>query len=479
MTDPSPPRAADAAPVEAARYDYRAAEPRWQAAWDAAACFAVPDVPPPDRPKYYVLEMFPYPSGQLHMGHVRNYTLGDVVARYRRATGHAVLHPMGWDAFGLPAENAARERGSNPAAWTMANIEAMRATLKRLGLSLNWDREFATCLPDYYGQQQRLFLDMLAADLVERREAFVNWDPVDQTVLANEQVVDGRGWRSGAVVEKRRLSQWFLRITRYAPDLLDALDGLEAWPERVRVMQAHWIGRSEGARLRFDLAGPPPDLDPALAAVEVYTTRPDTLFGMSFLAVAPEHPLAAHVAATDPAAAAFIAECRSLGTSEAAIETAEKRGVDTGLRVAHPFLPGATFPVWIANFVLMEYGTGAIFGCPCGDQRDLDFAARYALPVPVVVLPPGEDAATFTIGRTTHDGAGTLINSGFLDGLSTDAARAAAIGAPGAARRRARRGELAPARLGHLAAALLGLPDSRSSTARTAAPCRCRMPTCR
>ena len=424
MTDPS---AVETAPADPARYDHRHAEPRWQEAWERAACFAVPDVPPPDRPKYYVLEMFPYPSGQLHMGHARNYAMGDVVARYKRARGHAVLHPMGWDAFGLPAENAARERGSNPAAWTMANIEAMRATLKRLGLSLNWDREFATCLPDYYGQQQRLFLDLLAAGLVERREAFVNWDPVDQTVLANEQVVDGRGWRSGAVVEKRRLSQWFLRITRYAPELLDALGDLEAWPERVRVMQAHWIGRSEGARLRFDLAGPPPDLDPALAAVEVYTTRPDTLFGMSFLAVAPEHPLAAHVAATDPAAAAFIAECRSLGTSEAAIETAEKRGHDTGLRARHPFLPGATFPVWIANFVLMEYGTGAIFGCPCGDQRDLDFAAKYDLPVPVVVLPPGEDAATFAIGRTTHDGAGTMINSGFLDGLSTDAARAAAI----------------------------------------------------
>ena len=387
----------------------------------------MPDVPPPDRPKYYVLEMFPYPSGQLHMGHVRNYTLGDVVARYKRATGHAVLHPMGWDAFGLPAENAARERGSNPAAWTMANIEAMRGTLKRLGLSLNWDREFATCLPEYYGQQQRLFLDMLAAGLVERREAFVNWDPVDHTVLANEQVVDGRGWRSGAVVEKRRLSQWFLRITRFAPELLDALDGLEAWPERVRVMQAHWIGRSEGARIGFALANPPAGLDPELATVEVYTTRPDTLFGMSFLAVAPEHPLAAHAAASSPAAAAFIAECRSLGTSEAAIETAEKRGHDTGLRVSHPFLPDATFPVWIANFVLMEYGTGAVFGCPCGDQRDLDFARRYALPVPVVVLPPGEDAAHFAIGRTTHDGAGTLINSGFLDGLSTDAARAAAI----------------------------------------------------
>ena len=414
-------------PAEATRYDFQAAEPRWQSAWERAACFAVPNVPPADRPKYYVLEMFPYPSGQLHMGHVRNYTLGDVVARYKRATGHAVLHPMGWDAFGLPAENAARERGSNPAAWTMANIETMRGTLKRLGLSLNWDREFATCLPDYYGQQQRLFLDMVAGGLVERREASVNWDPVDQTVLANEQVVDGRGWRSGAVVEKKRLSQWFLRITRFAPELLAGLDGLEAWPERVRVMQAHWIGRSEGARLRFALAHPPRGLDADLDGVEVYTTRPDTLFGMSFLAVAPEHPLAAHVAADSPEAAAFIAECRSLGTSEAAIESAEKRGFDTGLRVAHPFMPDATFPVWIANFVLMEYGTGAVFGCPCGDQRDLDFARRYGLAVPVVVLPPGEAAAEFAVDRIAHDGDGTLINSGFLDGLSTGEARSAAI----------------------------------------------------
>ncbi|NPD69508.1 leucine--tRNA ligase [Lichenicola cladoniae] len=409
------------------RYSFCEAEPRWQTAWNDSACFDVPDVPPADRPKYYVLEMFPYPSGQLHMGHVRNYTLGDVVARYKRARGHAVLHPMGWDAFGLPAENAARERGINPADWTLANIETMRGTLKRLGLSLNWDREIATCLPDYYGQQQKLFLDMAAAGLVERRDALVNWDPVDQTVLANEQVVDGRGWRSGAVVEKKRLSQWFFRITEFAPDLLAALDGLDEWPERVRLMQAHWIGRSEGARVHFPLAHPPAGLDPDLNGLEVYTTRPDTLFGMSFLAIAPEHPLAAHVALSDPKAASFIAECRSLGTSEASIESAVKRGYDTGLRVAHPFMPEATFPVWIANFVLMEYGTGAIFGCPCGDQRDLDFARLYDLPVPVVVLPPGEEEAGFSIGRVTHDGPGTLINSGFMDGLSTEAGRKVAI----------------------------------------------------
>jgi leucyl-tRNA synthetase len=420
MTDfPSDPVArSDAAP-----YDPQVAEPRWQRAWAERGCFAVGDVPPSGRPKYYVLEMFPYPSGKIHMGHVRNYTLGDVVARYKRACGHVVLHPMGWDAFGLPAENAARERGVHPARWTRDNIAAMRAELQRMGLSLDWQREFATCDPAYYGQQQKLFLDLLRAGLAERRESWVNWDPVDQTVLANEQVIDGRGWRSGAPVEKRSLSQWFLRITRYAPDLLAALDRLDRWPERVRLMQAKWIGRSEGARLRFRL----------LAAcdgheeVDVYTTRPDTLFGMSFLAIAPEHPLAAAVAATDPAAAAFIAECRRMGTSEATIEAAEKRGYDTGLKVCHPFLPDAAFPVWIANFVLMEYGTGAIFGCPAHDQRDLEFARAYGLTVRPVVLPPGESGASFTIGARAYDGPGRIINSGFLDGLDTAAAKARAI----------------------------------------------------
>jgi leucyl-tRNA synthetase len=413
-----PPKAA-----ERPHYDFRAAETRWQAAWADRACFRVEDVPADGREKYYVLEMFPYPSGKIHMGHVRNYTLGDVVARYKRARGYAVLHPMGWDAFGLPAENAARERGIHPATWTWDNIATMRAELQSMGLSIDWAREFATCDPAYYGHQQKLFLGMLKAGLVERRESWVNWDPVDNTVLANEQVVDGRGWRSGALVEKKKLSQWFLRITDYAPDLLAALDGLDRWPERVRTMQARWIGRSEGARLRFPLTAPAD----GIADIEVYTTRPDTLFGMSFLAVAPEHPIAAGVAAGDAKAAAFIAECRRLGTSEAVIETAEKRGYDTGLRVKHPFLPDATFPVWIANFVLMEYGTGAIFACPCGDQRDLDFARKYNLPVPPVVLPAGADAASFAIGTEAWDGPGTIINSGFLDGLDTDTARRRAI----------------------------------------------------
>jgi leucyl-tRNA synthetase len=413
----------EAAASAAPGYDFRAAEPKWQAAWAARGCFAVDDVPAEGRPKYYVLEMFPYPSGKIHMGHVRNYTLGDVVARYKRARGHSVLHPMGWDAFGLPAENAARERGIHPAKWTFDNIATMRAELKRMGLSLDWSREFATCEPGYYGHQQKLFLDMLRAGLVERRESWVNWDPVDGTVLANEQVIDGRGWRSGAPVEKKRLSQWFLRITQYAPELLAALDRLDRWPERVRVMQAKWIGRSEGARVRFELTRP----EAEIGSVEVYTTRPDTLFGMSFLALAPEHPLAAAVAARDAEAARFIADCRRMGTSEVAIETAEKRGYDTGLTVRHPFLPEHRVPVWIANFVLMEYGTGAIFGCPGHDQRDLDFARAYALPVVPVVLPPDEEAARFTIGDRAYDGPGRLINSGFLNGLENEAGRATAI----------------------------------------------------
>jgi len=409
------------------RYDFGEAEPRWQRAWADRACFAVDDVPADGRPKYYVLEMFPYPSGKIHMGHVRNYTLGDVVARYKRARGHVVLHPMGWDAFGLPAENAARERNIHPAQWTWDNISAMRAELQRMGLSLDWSREFATCDAAYYGHQQKLFLDFLTAGLVDRKESWVNWDPVDGTVLANEQVIDGRGWRSGAPVEKKRLAQWFLRITDYAPELLAALDGMDRWPERVRLMQSHWIGRSEGARLKFALTAPEGGQGAAIDSVEVYTTRPDTLYGMSFLALAPEHPLAAAVAARDPKAAAFVADCRSLGTSEAAIETAEKQGYDTGLRVVHPFDPSRTSPVWIVNFVLIEYGTGAIFGCPAHDQRDLDFARKYALPVLPVVLPPREDPAAFVVDDTAYVGPGTIYNSNFLDGLDVEAAKRAAI----------------------------------------------------
>jgi leucyl-tRNA synthetase len=432
---------AAAHPDNTPRYDFTGAEPRWQAAWADRACFRVEDVPTDGKPKYYVLEMFPYPSGKIHMGHVRNYTLGDVVARYKRARGFSVMHPMGWDAFGLPAENAARERGIHPAKWTYDNIANMRAELQRMGLSLEWEREFATCQPEYYAHQQKLFLDFLKAGLVERKESWVNWDPVDGTVLANEQVIDGKGWRSGAPVEKKQLSQWFFSITKYAQDLLDALDTMDRWPERVRLMQANWIGRSEGARLTFELAAPVSSWPgsarlsatsgvgdtAAIATIDVYTTRPDTLYGMSFLAIAPEHPLADRAAAADPRAAAFIAECKSRGTSEAVIETGEKLGYDTGYRVKHPFIAGATYPVWIANFVLMEYGTGAIFGCPGHDQRDMDFARKYGLPVTPVVLPPGADPASFALGRDAYTGPGSIFNSGFLDGLDVDAAKRAAI----------------------------------------------------
>jgi leucyl-tRNA synthetase len=403
------------------RYDFAAAEPKWQQAWEAAKCFAVPDVPPANSEKYYVLEMFPYPSGKIHMGHVRNYTLGDVVARYKRARGHLVMHPMGWDAFGLPAENAARERGIHPGKWTYDNIANMRAELKRMGLSLEWAREFATCDPEYYGQQQKLFLDFWKAGLVERKESWVNWDPVDGTVLANEQVIDGKGWRSGAPVEKKLLSQWFLSITKFAPELLEALDGLDRWPERVKLMQANWIGRSEGARFSFRME----EAVDGIESCEVFTTRPDTLFGMSFLAVAAEHPLAAAAAARNPDAAAFVAECRAMGTSEAVIEQAEKRGFDTGFRVVHPFT-GETHPVWIANFVLMEYGTGALFGCPGHDQRDHDFASKYGLPILPVVKPrdAGDD---FSVAEAPFTEDGVIINSEFLNGLDVPSGKRAAI----------------------------------------------------
>ena len=407
-------------------YDFQCVEPKWQAAWEKSGVFSVPDVPPAHQPKYYVLEMFPYPSGQLHMGHVRNYALGDVIARYKRAQGFCVLHPMGWDAFGLPAENAARERGVHPKEWTLANIESMRVTLKRLGFSLNWEREIATCLPEYYGQQQKLFLDFMKVGLVERHESWVNWDPVDQTVLANEQVVEGRGWRSGALIEKKKLSQWFLRITDYAEDLLKGLQALDRWPERVKTMQERWIGRSEGAKIRFPLCKPPSSLPQNLHNVTVFTTRPDTLFGMSFLAIAADHPLALWVAEQNPKAAEFVAECQRLGTSVESVETAPKRGFNTGLRVSHPFLD-TEFPIWIANFVLMDYGTGALFGCPASDQRDLDFARYYNLPVTPVVLPPQTEQATYRIETQAYTGDGHLINSDFLNGLTPQEARSVVI----------------------------------------------------
>jgi leucyl-tRNA synthetase len=405
-----------------ARYDPRLVEPKWRAAWAEAEVFRADD--DSDKPKYYVLEMFPYPSGRLHVGHARNYAMGDVVARFKRARGYNVLHPMGWDAFGLPAENAASERGVDPAAWTRANIAVMRDELKRLGVSIDWSREFATCDPDYYGAQQAWFLKLWRRGLVYRKEGLVNWDPVDLTVLANEQVVDGMGWRSGAPVERRKLTQWFFRITNYADELLEGLKTLDRWPSRVRLMQENWIGKSRGLRLRFAF-----EEASAIAqdGVWVYTTRPDTLYGASFVAVAPDHPLADILAAARPEVAAFIAECRTGGTSEAQIETAEKRGFDTGLRVNHPFDSKRVLPVWIANFVLMEYGEGAIFGCPAHDQRDLDFALKFGLPVLPVILPPGADARLFHVKREAYLGPGQVFNSDFLNGLDVEAAKEAAI----------------------------------------------------
>ncbi len=397
-----------------ARHNVKQTEAKWQAEWERRATFAATE--DPARPKYYVLEMFPYPSGRIHMGHVRNYAMGDVVARYKRARGFNVLHPMGWDAFGMPAENAAMEQNTHPAAWTYDNIATMRDQLKQMGLSIDWGREIATCHPGYYVHQQRMFLAFLAAGLVYRQDGWVNWDPVDRTVLANEQVIDGCGWRSGAPVEKRRMPQWFFRITAFADELLDALGSLERWPNKVRVMQEHWIGRSEGLRMRFELVGRD---DP----LEMFTTRHDTIFGASFCAISPEHPLADELAAASPELARFIAECGQLGTSEAAIEQAEKRGFDTGLRARHPFVEGGELPVYVANFVLMEYGTGAIFGCPAHDQRDLEFARKYGLPVRPVVIPADADPAAFTIAKDAYTGPGRLANSGFIDGLEIEAAK--------------------------------------------------------
>jgi leucyl-tRNA synthetase len=401
------------------RYNAGEAEARWQRVWEERGIFATRDDDP--RRKYYMLEMFPYPSGKLHVGHVRNYTIGDVVARYKRAMGFNVLHPMGWDAFGLPAENAAMERKVHPRGWTYDNIATMRSQLKLMGLSIDWSREIATCDPAYYKHQQKLFLDFLRTGLVERKKSKVNWDPVEQTVLANEQVIDGRGWRSDALVEQRELTQWFFKITAFSQDLLDSLDRLDRWPEKVRLMQRNWIGRSEGLLVRFAL-------DPATTPngedeLDIFTTRHDTLFGAKFMALSPDHPLATAAAAKNPALADFIAECRRHGTAQEIIETAEKKGFDTGMKAVHPFDPDWKLPVYVANFILMDYGTGAIFGCPAHDQRDLDFVNKYGLGNTPVVCPPGQDAKTFVITDTAYDGDGRMINSRFLDGMTTEEAR--------------------------------------------------------
>ena len=408
------------------RLDAISIEQKWQKRWQEAGCFDASMQS--DKPKYYVLEMFPYPSGRIHMGHVRNYTLGDVVARTKRARGFNVLHPMAWDAFGLPAENAAIERGVHPAKWTHENIAGMRTQLKSMGLSYDWSREFATCDASYYRFEQQMFIDFMKNDLAYKKESWVNWDPVENTVLANEQVVDGCGWRSGAPVERRLLSQWFLKITAFSEELLSALEGLDRWPDRVRIMQHNWIGKSEGAQVRFDIT------DPSAANakdIEVFTTRPDTLYGAGFVALAANHPITLGLAEQNPALAEFIEECSRMGTSQATIEAAEKKGVDTGLTVDHPFDASIKLPVYAANFVLMDYGTGAIFGSAGHDQRDLDFALKYDLPIRPVVLPDGREADEFIndviSSGVAYVGDGTLFNSNFLDGMRVEDALPAAI----------------------------------------------------
>ena len=399
------------------RYNALVTEPKWQSRWRDSEIFKAER--DESRPKYYVLEMFPYPSGKLHIGHVRNYTMGDLVARYKSAKGFNVFHPMGWDAFGMPAENAAMANNTHPGTWTYKNIEEMKGQFAALGLSLDWSHEFATCDVAYYGQQQALFLDMLDAGLAYRKNASVNWDPVDMTVLANEQVIDGKGWRSGAEVERKDLTQWFFKISDYSDDLLAALDGLENWPEKVRLMQKNWIGKSQGLQFRFETVGAPQGFE----QLEVYTTRPDTLFGASFAAVSADHPLAKALE-SNPEVAAFNAECRRTGTSAEALEKADKLGYDTGIKVVHPFDSSIELPVYIANFILMDYGTGAIFGCPAHDQRDLDFARKYGLDVTAVVSPDGDD---FSVENEAFTDPGTLINSAFLNGMDIEAGKAEAI----------------------------------------------------
>lgn len=401
----------------AARFNPLTADARWQKVWEERGTFHASD--DSAKPKTYVLEMFPYPSGRIHMGHVRNYTMGDVLARYRRMKGFEVLHPMGWDAFGMPAENAAIEKKVHPGEWTRANIATMREQLKRLGFALDWSRELSTCEPDYYAHEQALFLDLFEAGLVYRKQSEVNWDPVDMTVLANEQVIDGKGWRSGAPVERRKLSQWFLKITDFAEELLDGLDDLDQWPDKVRLMQENWIGKSQGLKFRFTLDRPIGGTD----EIEVFTTRPDTIFGASFAAVSPDHPIALRLAEEYPAVRAFIAECKRGATTAAAIETAEKLGFDTGHRVLHPLEEGASLPLYIANFVLMDYGTGAIYGVPGHDQRDFEFASKYALPIRRVVAPGVADADEPVAGEADSR-PGVSVNSHFLDGLATEAAKA-------------------------------------------------------
>ncbi len=399
------------------RFNPHVADARWQNIWEECSSFVADDNS--SKPRAYVLEMFPYPSGRIHIGHVRNYTMGDVLARYKRMTGHEVLHPMGWDAFGMPAENAAMEKNVHPGGWTRDNIANMKAQLKRLGFAIDWTRELATCEPEYYGHEQALFLKLYAAGLVYRKESAVNWDPVDMTVLANEQVIDGKGWRSGAPVERRKLSQWFLKITDFADELLIGLGTLDKWPDKVRLMQENWIGKSQGLKCTFRFPG-------GTDGIDVFTTRPDTMFGASFVAIAADHPVAQKLAANAPDLQAFVEECRKGGTTAADIETAEKRGFNTGLTVEHPLDASWHLPVYVANFVLMDYGTGAVFGCPAHDQRDLDFARKYHLAVTRVVADNDLTDSAFE-GDVAFTGPGTIVNSHWMNGMTIDQAKADVI----------------------------------------------------
>ncbi|WP_032112881.1 leucine--tRNA ligase [Candidatus Paracaedibacter symbiosus] len=399
-------------------YPFRDIEEKWQQIWQEENSYRTENTKT-NKPKAYILEMFPYPSGKLHMGHVRNYSIGDTIARFKRAQGCEVLHPMGWDAFGLPAENAAVQNSTSPAAWTVQNIAAMKAEFKSLGFGFDWERELASCMPEYYGLEQKIFLDFYKKGLAYRTESWVNWDPVDHCVLANEQVINGRGWRSGALVEKRKLMQWSLKITNYSEELLEELSALTGWPEKVVKMQENWIGRSEGAFIQFEIN----DFDEKL---NVFTTRPETLFGASFCAIAPTHPIAEKLANTNAKLAAFIEECQHAPTTEEALSTGDKKGFDTHLKVVHPFVPGKTLPLFVANFVLMDYGTGALFACPAHDERDHDFAKKYNLPIIQVVAPESTDVSV-DITQKAYTGPGKMINSGFLDGLSIEEARSVAI----------------------------------------------------
>ena len=390
------------------RYNFKEVESKWQKNWEDNKVFK--SKKDTDKKKFYCLEMFPYPSGKIHMGHVRNYTIGDVLSRHKLLQGYNVLHPMGWDSFGMPAENAARENNLDPKEWTEKNITVMKYQLKKLGLSIDWDREISTCSEDYYKHQQKFFLEMFKKGLVYRKENYVNWDPVDETVLANEQVIDGKGWRSGAIVERKKLNQWFFNISKFSNELLNELDDLDEWPNKVKTMQKNWIGKSFGCEIDFKIEG-----NQNIDKIRCFTTRPDTLFGFSFLALSVDHSLSKYFD-KDPKFLEFKHECSKTGTTEESIAQGEKIGYKTNLLAINPFNESEKVPVYFANFVLMDYGFGAVFGCPAHDQRDFDFAKKYKLKIKTVVRPK-EEEDNFVVSDKAYDRDGIIINSDFLNGL--------------------------------------------------------------